>query len=125
LLAETHGRALEEMRLQVLETRIEADLRLGHDREVIPELQLLVSAHLLRERPYALLIRAFYGTGQRSAALAAYRTVRDNLVAELACEPGPMLHALHQHILRSDADIPWAWPGDRARQLRLSLSLIG
>lgn len=106
-LIQTHGVALEEMRLQVLETRIEAEMRLGHDREVIPELHVLISAQPLRERPHALIMRALYRTGQQSSALTAYRTARDNLVSEVGCEPGPQLQALHQRILRADPEIPW------------------
>ena len=51
---ETWARAevarLEALRLVALEERIEADLRLGEDRRLVPELEALVAEHPLRER---------------------------------------------------------------------------
>src|SRR5260221_1003106 len=50
LLTETEVPRLAEMRLDALEARIDADLHLGRHREVIAELQPLVSAQPPRER---------------------------------------------------------------------------
>src|SRR3954451_12121137 len=47
---------LEEERLPVLEIRIEADLALGREEQLVPELQALVRDHPLRERLRAHLI---------------------------------------------------------------------
>ena len=41
---------LEERRLEALEVRIEADLRLGRHAELVAELEGLVREHPLRER---------------------------------------------------------------------------
>ena len=41
---------LEELRLAALEDRIEADLELGRHRDLVPELEALVSEHGSRER---------------------------------------------------------------------------
>jgi DNA-binding SARP family transcriptional activator/Tfp pilus assembly protein PilF len=94
---------LAEMRLDALEARIDADLHLGRHREVIPELQPLVAAEPLRERLHELLMLALYRSGQRAAALDAYRRAWRQLVDLVGIEPGPDLRELNQRILRSDS----------------------
>jgi DNA-binding SARP family transcriptional activator len=93
---------LAEMRLDALEARIDADLHLGRHREVIAELQPLVTAEPLRERLHELLMLALYRSGQQAAALSAYRRARRHLVDQVGIEPGPALRELNQRILRSD-----------------------
>jgi DNA-binding SARP family transcriptional activator/tetratricopeptide (TPR) repeat protein len=90
---------LEEMRLQAVEARIEADMYLGRSAEVIIELRQLVAASPLRERLHTLLMLALYEDGQQAEALAAYRSVRRVLVRELGVEPGPELRRAQQQIL--------------------------
>jgi DNA-binding SARP family transcriptional activator len=51
---------LEELRLDALEARIEADLALGRHREVVAELEGLVARHPLRERLWAHRMVALY-----------------------------------------------------------------
>ena len=90
---------LEQMRLQALEDRAEADLRLGcHDR-LIPELRDLAARHPVRERFHAQLMEALARAGRQAEALDAYRQARRALVDELGIEPGPHLRLLHQQIL--------------------------
>jgi DNA-binding SARP family transcriptional activator len=93
---------LAELRLQAVETRIEADLRLGGHAEVIAELPSLCAAHPLREHLHALRMRALYQCGRQSEALAAYQHARAKLVEELGVEPGTELRDLHQRILSAD-----------------------
>jgi DNA-binding SARP family transcriptional activator/tetratricopeptide (TPR) repeat protein len=93
---------LAELRLQALEVRIEADLRLGRQAEVIAELRQLVTAHPLRERLPGLLMLALYRDGRQAEALAAYRDARKLLVEELGAEPGMDLRELHKRMLASD-----------------------
>jgi DNA-binding SARP family transcriptional activator/tetratricopeptide (TPR) repeat protein len=90
---------LAELRLQALEARIGADLRLGRQAEVIPELRQLTAAEPLRERLSVLLMTALDQDGQRAAALAAYQAARGVLVAELGTEPGEGLRRAQQQIL--------------------------
>jgi DNA-binding SARP family transcriptional activator len=96
---------LEELRLQVLENRIEADLGRGRHRELVPELQALVAEHSFRERPRAQLMLALYRSGRPSDALELYRKTRRLLVEELGMEPGPELRELEQAILRQDPSL--------------------
>src|SRR4051812_16842591 len=68
---------LEGLRLDALEDRAEADLRLGRAAEVAAELTALVAAHPLRERLRLLLMRALYGSGRQVEALAAYESAKE------------------------------------------------
>src|SRR5262249_904350 len=51
---------LEKLRAEVVEDRIEADLALGQHARVVSELEAVVAAHPLRERPYQQLMIALY-----------------------------------------------------------------
>jgi DNA-binding SARP family transcriptional activator/Tfp pilus assembly protein PilF len=102
LLRARAGPRLAELRLQALETRLDADLHLGRPGEVIAELRQLAAEHPLRERFHALLMLALYRDGRPGEALAAYQHARGLLVDELGAEPGPELRQLHQQILTAD-----------------------
>ncbi|MGH3201136.1 MAG: tetratricopeptide repeat protein [Streptosporangiaceae bacterium] len=93
---------LAELRLQALEVRIDADLHLGRQAEVIAELRQLVTGHPLRENLRGLLMLALYRDGRQAEALAAYQDVRGVLVEELGTEPGAGLCELHQRMLTGD-----------------------
>jgi DNA-binding SARP family transcriptional activator/tetratricopeptide (TPR) repeat protein len=123
LLRAREAARLTELRLQALETRLDAELRLGGHVEVLPELRQLVTAHPLREQPRALLMIALYRCGRQAEALAAYQDARDALVGETGTEPGALLRDLHQRLLAADPDLelpgtvpPAAVP---ARQVRV------
>jgi DNA-binding SARP family transcriptional activator len=92
---------LEELRLAAQEDRIEADLALGRDQELVAELEDLVAAHPLREQPRAQLILALYRCGRQADALRAYSDARTELADE-GLEPGPELAALQMAVLRQD-----------------------
>jgi tetratricopeptide (TPR) repeat protein len=93
---------LEQLRLQALEDRAEADLRLGRQDRLIPELRELAAEHPVRERFHAQLMEALARAGRQAEALDAYRQARRALVEELGIEPGPQLRLLHQQILDGD-----------------------
>ena len=93
---------LEELRTVVLEERIDADLALGRHAELVSELEALVQAQPLRERPRAQLMLALYRSGRQADALAAYRAAREILVDELGIDPGHELRELEAAILRQD-----------------------
>ncbi|MFD7661958.1 BTAD domain-containing putative transcriptional regulator [Streptomyces sp. NPDC059788] len=93
---------LEEQRLTALEERAAARLELGDHGPLAGELAELVARHPLRERLCALHLRALYGAGRQSEALAAYGALRERLAEELGIDPSPELAALQQAILRQD-----------------------
>jgi DNA-binding SARP family transcriptional activator len=93
---------LEELRLEALELRFEADLALGRYAELVGEVQVLVREHPLRERLRAVLMQALYGSDRQAEALDVYRETRQLLVEELGIEPSPTLQELEQAVLRHD-----------------------
>jgi DNA-binding SARP family transcriptional activator len=93
---------LERLRLQVLEDRFDAGLRLGHHRELVPQLLEMTAQNPLQERFHAQLMLALAGTGQRAQALDAYQQARRTLVDQLAIEPGPELRDIHRQVLAGD-----------------------
>jgi class 3 adenylate cyclase len=100
--AEAECRRLEELRLAALEERLEADLTLGRDVELVPELEALLVAHPFRERLRRQLMVALYRTGRHTEALEVYRDGARMLSDELGLEPSPALRALERQILDHD-----------------------
>jgi predicted ATPase/DNA-binding SARP family transcriptional activator len=96
---------LEELRLGAIEDRLEAELGLGRDNELVAELEALVSDHPVRERMRWLLMLALYRAGRQADALETYREGRRLLVDDLGLEPGPELRELEQAILRQDESL--------------------
>src|SRR5439155_21516139 len=96
---------LDELRLAALEDRIEADLAVGRDAELIGELESLVQAHPLRERSRAQLMLALYRSGRQAEALQVYQDTRRALVEELGLDPGPALQQLHAAIIRQETGL--------------------
>jgi DNA-binding SARP family transcriptional activator len=93
---------LEEMRVAVLEQRIDADLALGRHSELVGELEALVARHPLQERLRSQLMLALYRSARQAEALEAYRVARRELSEELGLEPSEQLKQLEQAILRQD-----------------------
>ena len=93
---------LEELRLDAVEERIEADLQRGRSRELIGELETLREAHPLRERPVGQLTRALYRSGRHADALRAIERFRRHLGTELGIEPSAELRRLEEQVLLQD-----------------------
>jgi DNA-binding SARP family transcriptional activator len=96
---------LEELRLVAFERRVEADLALGRQAELVPELESAVAQHPLRERLRAQLMLALYRSGRQADALEAYQEARRALVDGLGIEPGRALLDLEAAILRQDPSL--------------------
>jgi DNA-binding SARP family transcriptional activator len=99
VLYDRFGVRLEQLRLQVLEHRHEAELRLGRHEPLVPALQDAISQYPLHERFRAQLLVALARGGRQAEALTAYQDVRRLLIDELATEPGAELRDLHERIL--------------------------
>jgi predicted ATPase/DNA-binding SARP family transcriptional activator len=92
----------EQLRLQALEARVDADLALGRQLELVGELEALVAMHPLRERFWFQLMLALYRTSRQGEALQAYQAARELLVDQLGIDPGVEMRQLHAAILRQD-----------------------
>jgi predicted ATPase/DNA-binding SARP family transcriptional activator len=93
---------LEALRLTAMEDRFEAEVGLGQGVEVIAELTDAVTAHPLRERLAAALMRAQAAAGRDSEALFTYERTREALADALGVDPSPELSALHVALLRGE-----------------------
>jgi DNA-binding SARP family transcriptional activator len=96
---------LEELRLGVLEDRIDADLERGAHTELAGELDALVTDYPLRERIRGQLMLALYRSGRQAEALQAYLEARRTLVDELGIEPRRELQDLYRAILRQETKL--------------------
>jgi len=112
VLREREVPRLEEWRLETVEARVEADLRLGRHEELVGELSGLVAAYPLRERLHGQLMMAYCGEGRSAEALKAFARAREVLAEALGADPGPYLRELHQRVLAQDAGLaPRVRPG--------------
>lgn len=93
---------LEQLRVDALEERIDADLALGRHMAVIEELDALVREHPFRERLWAMRMLAQYRAGRQAHALDTFDRAAALLREELGLDPGPPLRALRERILRQD-----------------------
>jgi YVTN family beta-propeller protein len=103
--AATESRRLEERRLMALEQRVDADLAVGRDEELVPELEALVRDHPFRERLLYQLMLALYRSGRQAEALGALQAAKRRFAEELGLEPGPQLRDLERLILEQDPQL--------------------
>ena len=96
------GRGSKSVRMYALEGRLEAELALGHHRDVVGELEALIAQHPLRERLRSQHMLALYRSGRHAEALASYQTFRRTLSEELGIEPSASLRELERQILQQD-----------------------
>ena len=121
----------DELRLGALEDRIAADLALGRHAELTAELAGLTAVHPTRERLTAHRMLAAYRGGRPAEALAAYRSLRRALAAELGVPPGEPVESLARAIERGDptlaAPTPAGLPVPASRFVgrRRELDLLG
>jgi DNA-binding SARP family transcriptional activator len=111
--AESETHRLEELRLDAIEQRVDAELELGRGPEVIAELESLVGENPLREGFRGQLMLALYRAGRQAEALQTYHDARHVLVDELGIEPRPALQELYRSILRQERTLERAAPARR------------
>jgi DNA-binding SARP family transcriptional activator/pimeloyl-ACP methyl ester carboxylesterase len=99
------GARLEELRLAAVELRIEAELALGHQRDIVGELETLIAQHPLREHLRSQHMLALYRSGRHAEALASYQTFRRTLAEELGIEPSASLRELERNMLQQDLSL--------------------
>ena len=110
---------IQEAQLAAVEDRIDADLALGVDGELIGEIESLIASSPLQERLRGQLMRALYRAGRQADALAAYRQTSALLREELGLEPGRALQELERAILEHDASLD----GDMTATLGISVEI--
>ncbi|MEV0619348.1 BTAD domain-containing putative transcriptional regulator [Nonomuraea sp. NPDC050404] len=94
-----HVARLVEQRLQAVERRFDAHLRIGRHQDVVAELLEVTGQYPLRERFWTQLMTALHRCGRRADALTAFHTGRRHLVEELGIDPGQEMRRLHALIL--------------------------
>ena len=99
---------LVEQQLACLEDRVDAELALGREAELVAELDALVHRHPLRERPRSQLMLALYRCGRHAEALEAFQTFRLTLHDELGIDPPPRLKELQRRMLQQDPSLDLA-----------------
>ncbi|MEU5870655.1 BTAD domain-containing putative transcriptional regulator [Glycomyces sp. NPDC047369] len=106
ILAGLDGPVIESIRLryaeyrhELLQMRLDADLRLGRHEAILDELNSLVEANPARQGLVLLQMRALDASGRKAKADLAYRRLREHLQASYGTEPDPSLRELHAAIL--------------------------
>jgi LacI family transcriptional regulator len=103
-------RRLEAERRGVVSDRVNAMLALGREEFALPELEGLIEADPLWERPRAQLMLALYRAGRQSEALEVFQQTRALLDREVGLAPGNELQELQRAILNQDPAIGGASP---------------
>lgn len=98
---------LSELRLSLLEARLEENLAAGQHDTIVGELEQLTVQYPLRERFWSFLMLALYRSGRQSEALRAYRDARKTLGEQLGIEPSLELQELEERILLHDRELTW------------------
>lgn len=98
-LLQAHAVHLDELRINAMELRIQAGLKLGRHHSLIAELRSLTHEHPLNEWFHGQLISALTRSGRRGEALQAYQDVRHVLSDELGVDPSPALQNLQRRVL--------------------------
>ncbi|HEX4787071.1 MAG TPA: AfsR/SARP family transcriptional regulator, partial [Actinospica sp.] len=114
LAGDVRLRELEEDRLQVLQGRIEADLRLGRHPALLAELRELAADHPGHSAFHGQLMLALYRSGRRDEALKVFAAFSTGLRVGLGLEPSAELSELHARILAEDPALELAPAGPSA-----------
>jgi WD40 repeat protein/DNA-binding SARP family transcriptional activator len=99
------ARRLDDLRLGLVEDRVDSDLAAGQSSELVGEIETLLGDEPFRERLWGQLMLALYRSGRQRDALDAYQRARRLLVDELGIEPGPDLRRLEAAVLAQDPSL--------------------
>jgi DNA-binding SARP family transcriptional activator/ABC-type branched-subunit amino acid transport system substrate-binding protein len=97
--AQAESARLEDLHLLALEESFDARLALGESERLVPDVELLIAEHPLRERLRGQAMLALYRAGRQAEALDLFREGRRRLSDELGIEPGTDLQELQRQIL--------------------------
>ena len=111
---------LAQLRLDCVEDRIDAELALGQNAAVTPELEALVAREPFRERARARLMLALYRGGRHADALATLQDLRRTLDEELGLVPSATLGALERRTFGMTRRCSWRTPRSRTKAPRRS-----
>ncbi|WP_410655835.1 BTAD domain-containing putative transcriptional regulator [Amycolatopsis sp. lyj-112] len=104
--AQAPATRLEDLRLEAVEDRFEAEIRLGGHARVLPDLKEAAARNPLRERLAGLWIRALCAADRQPDALAVYEDVRAALADQLGVDPSADLRETHLAALRGELGPP-------------------
>lgn len=98
-------RRLEESRRNVLDRRIDADLRIGRHHQVLGELRGLARSEPTHEGLHMQLMLALSRSGRRSEAVAVYRSLRVELNRGAALLPSADTERVFRSIIDPQAAV--------------------
>ncbi|PFG29972.1 AfsR/SARP family transcriptional regulator [Paramicrobacterium agarici] len=116
--AQAERARLTELRLNAVETRADALLRLERPADAIPDLDAHVTEHPWRESAWRLLALALYRAGRQKDALDVVRRARTRLADELGLDPSDELVRMESDILTHAPSLgSTSHPADAASRL--------
>jgi DNA-binding SARP family transcriptional activator len=101
--ARAESARLAERRARAEEERLALRVDLSGAEAIVAELEAAVAAEPLRERRWALLVKALRDTGRTADALEALDRVRRVFALELGVRPGTVLQTLEDELLAATA----------------------
>ncbi|MEZ5175258.1 MAG: BTAD domain-containing putative transcriptional regulator [Acidimicrobiia bacterium] len=100
--ADGEARRLEERRIRTAEHAMDAGLRIGRHRDLIPELRVLTTEHPYHEAYWAQLMLALYRSGRAGDALDVFREASTVLGEGLGIGPSVELRELERSVVLQD-----------------------
>lgn len=96
---------LEELRLEAIELRVEAELDQGRHLGLVTEIEELLGDQPYREKLWNALALSLYRGDRQTEALRRLQDARRMLAEELGIDPSPALVELERRILDHDSDL--------------------
>ncbi|SDT78859.1 AfsR/SARP family transcriptional regulator [Actinoplanes derwentensis] len=106
---------LHQWGLLLVDRYLEAELRCGRHRQVVPAATALAGRHPLREPIHASLMAALHRSGRQADAVLVYQRLAGALRHELGVEPSAAVQRLHRAV-RAGAG-PWLEPPEEHASL--------